>query len=776
MKWTAFLVLVPMVLAMASAAQTPGTAPRLDTWKIIGPGGGGTTIDPTVSPHDPNLVLEHCDMTGGYITLDGGNSWRMFNLRALIQTFAFDPSNSNLIYAGNAALWRSDDTGRSWRMIFPNPASNTVEHQNGDESNYSLTSDGRNYAAGLSIRQIVVDPRDSKVIHIAYVDPPSDRTVLLVSTDSGASFSREYEFPPDEIHLLFPVSGGLLAIGAHGVYRSINGAWLAGMGPGETVANASAGEVEGRTYVYAATETGDLLVSEDEGRSWQLRTPALGQQAGRFEVVAAAAGNGRIAYAGFRNLKLGERRQDLYNGIAKTVDAGRNWSIVFKESTHAATNLDASWIEQRAATGPAVTDANADWASIYFDAPGSLSVAPGNPDICYAADLFRTYRTLDGGKTWAQVNSVRLPENRWTTRGLDLTTAWGVQFDPFDIKHIFIDYTDIGLFASHDGGQAWESSTYGVPEQWRNTTYWLAFDPQVKGLVWGAFSGTHDLPRVKMWDSTADSLKYRGGVGVSTDAGRHWSRSNGDMPETAVTHILLDPSSPVGRRILYACGFGRGVYKSTDNGKTWQLKNKGIIEEYPFAWRIARGSEGVLYLILARSNHGQYGDTSGSGALYRSIDGAEHWTKLNLPAGVDGPNGLALDPHDNHRMYLAAWGQKRASVDAGGGLFLSTDGGMSWRNIFSRSQHVYDVTVDPKKPDNIYICTFDAAAYRSTDSGLNWTHIKGYNFKWGHRVFLDPNDAGKIYIATFGGSVWHGPAAGDSKALEDVVTPVPVAQ
>jgi hypothetical protein len=53
---------------------------------------------------------------------------------------------------------------------------------------------------------------------------------------------------------------------------------------------------------------------------------------------------------------------------------------------------------------------------------------------------------------------------------------------------------------------------------------------------------------------------------------------------------------------------------------------------------------------------------------------------------------------------------------------------------------------------------------------------QGYNFRWRYRVFLDPNDAGKIYIAIFGGSVWHGPAAGDPKALEDIVAPVPAAQ
>jgi photosystem II stability/assembly factor-like uncharacterized protein len=149
---------------------------------------------------------------------------------------------------------------------------------------------------------------------------------------------------------------------------------------------------------------------------------------------------------------------------------------------------------------------------------------------------------------------------------------------------------------------------------------------------------------------------------------------------------------------------------------------------------------------------------------------------MTLPKDVNGPNGLALDPRDNRRMYLAAWGQERAGVDTGGGVFLSTDGGQSWKPVFSQSQHVYDVTIDPRAPDTLYICGFDAAAYRSTDAGLHWSRIKGYNFKWGHRVIVDPNDASMIYITTYGGSVWHGPAAGDPSAPEDVVNPVPVAQ
>ena len=64
MRWSSFVAFVPIALAFAGA-DTPGPAPRFDAWRIIGPGGGGTMIAPTISPHDSNIVIEHCDMTGG---------------------------------------------------------------------------------------------------------------------------------------------------------------------------------------------------------------------------------------------------------------------------------------------------------------------------------------------------------------------------------------------------------------------------------------------------------------------------------------------------------------------------------------------------------------------------------------------------------------------------------------------------------------------------------------------------------------------------------------
>jgi hypothetical protein len=142
---------------------------------------------------------------------------------------------------------------------------------------------------------------------------------------------------------------------------------------------------------------------------------------------------------------------------------------------------------------------------------------------------------------------------------------------------------------------------------------------------------------------------------------------------------------------------------------------------------------------------------------------------MTLPAGTNGPNGLAVDPADPRRLYLAAWGVATPGGATGGEILLSTDAGAAWTNVLPQSQHVYDVTLDPKDPSILYASGFDQAAYRSGDRGATWTRLRGFNFKWGHRVLPDLADASKVYVTTFGGSVWHGPATGDPSAVEDVV-------
>jgi photosystem II stability/assembly factor-like uncharacterized protein len=796
--------LVFAAVMAGSLAVPDGLGPthdaRLDAWHVVGPGGGGTMRRPAISPHDPRVVVLGCDMTGAYITEDGGASWRMFNFGSVPTAFAFDPADPDVLYAGAQAVYRSADAGRTWRMVLPDPARGTTVRDEGDHGERVFYTEDPAYPGSgksVTVHAIAVDPADPRRVYVAasaadspVPGSPASPTQLIGSADAGRTWTRLADLSSGPIFALWvdgPKETPLVrAIGEGGAWEGSGTAWSHFPAPGNGRFTSGAfgrDPRSGVTFTYATlpvqgSGSGGVQVSEDGGRTWNPRNGDLleaargigagegwgpaGSSRPSLGPIATSAHNPLVAYVGLRGIVPPPHGGAPVNGIAKTEDGGRSWTVVHAESDRPSANLAPSWIEARA---------EEDGHSVWFDAPYDIAVAPVDPKIAFATDLFRTYRTLDGGQTWAQVNSEKRGDDAWTSRGLDVTTTYGVQFDPFDDHRVYIPYTDVGLFRSEDGGQSWTGSTTGIPKRWRNTTYWLAFDPEVKGLVWGGFSGTHDLPRPKMWRHT-DPARFHGGVAVSTDGGRHWTPSNAGMEESAITHILLDPRSPRGQRTLYAAALGRGVYKSTDGGKTWALKNAGLKPDprhQPFAWRLTLDDEGTLYLVVARrSEHGEIGNAD-DGALYRSADGADTWTVVPLPPGTNGPNGLTVDAKDPRRLYLSAWGRPTSAADIGGGIFLSVDGGARWRNVLAEAQHVYDVTVDPRDPNILYACGFDQSVFRSLDRGETWKRIRGFNFKWGQRVIPDPRDPSLIYVTTFGGSVWHGPAAGDPTATEDVV-------
>src|ERR1035438_3052914 len=82
-------------LAIAAALACAAPPPGAPGWRILGPGGGGSLFHPTVSPHDSRTALVACDMTGSYLTHDGGATWRIFNLGETVQSFLFDPDRKS---------------------------------------------------------------------------------------------------------------------------------------------------------------------------------------------------------------------------------------------------------------------------------------------------------------------------------------------------------------------------------------------------------------------------------------------------------------------------------------------------------------------------------------------------------------------------------------------------------------------------------------------------------------------------------------------------------
>jgi len=97
------------------------------------------------------------------------------------------------------------------------------------------------------------------------------------------------------------------------------------------------------------------------------------------------------------------------------------------------------------------------------DSPIDLAVSENDPNLVYTTDFGRVLRTSDGGRNWYAVYSTRAPMMARLRAGLENTTNYGVHFDPFDARRMFISYTDIGPFRSENGGESWTPAKDGIP-------------------------------------------------------------------------------------------------------------------------------------------------------------------------------------------------------------------------------------------------------------------------------------------------------------------------
>src|SRR6266446_5860685 len=135
------MVLLLLRIALAALAFATPTDDRPGDFTIVGPGGGGAMFHPTISPQDAETVLVSCDMTGAYISHNGGKSWRMFNLRGVVEFFAFDPKDKNVIYAQATGLWRSSDNGETWNLVYPKASAIKAIKMNSDHSDEDIIAD-----------------------------------------------------------------------------------------------------------------------------------------------------------------------------------------------------------------------------------------------------------------------------------------------------------------------------------------------------------------------------------------------------------------------------------------------------------------------------------------------------------------------------------------------------------------------------------------------------------------------------------------------------------
>jgi hypothetical protein len=290
----------------------------------------------------------------------------------------------------------------------------------------------------------------------------------------------------------------------------------------------------------------------------------------------------------------------------------------------------------------------------------------------------------------------------------------------------------------------------------------MAFDPEIPGKIWGAFSDVHDIPNDNII-SERHGHSRPGGVCLSRDFGVSWKNETEGLPPRPVTSIVLDPTSPKGARTLYAGVFDEGVFKSLDDGRTWQLKRTGLGHpDNRRVYRVILHRDGTLFASICarRSGPGQPLLPEGVG-LYRSRDGAEHWEKINASRPLLYIKDFSVDARNSQRLLMGAADAGRG--DESGGLYLTEDGGQTWQRIGRKGPQTFGGYFHPRRAGWIYMTLTEAAPgaglWLSRDVGKTWQAFDDLPFSNVQRVEFDPASDAILHVTTFGGSVWRGPVA-----------------
>jgi photosystem II stability/assembly factor-like uncharacterized protein len=258
-----------------------------------------------------------------------------------------------------------------------------------------------------------------------------------------------------------------------------------------------------------------------------------------------------------------------------------------------------------------------------------------------------------------------------------------------------------------------------------------------------------------------------GGLWRTDNAGISWRNiSDGQFKTSTIGAIAIAPSDP---NVIYvgsgehairgqSSSYGDGVYKSTDQGRTWT--NVGLAATRQIsAVRIHPNNPDVAY-VAAQGDRWKGNPERG---IYRTVDGGKSWTLVLKGENANsGASDLSMDPSNPRILYAAFWDHQRVpwNVRSGGpgsGLWKSTDGGESWTRLTSglpKLMGKIGVAVSPANPERIYAIVEAEPAgglYRSDDAGKTWRLLSGDRLiqtrSWYYmKVFADPQNAEVVWV------------------------------
>lgn len=363
---------------------------------------------------------------------------------------------------------------------------------------------------------------------------------------------------------------------------------------------------------------------------------------------------------------------------------------------------------------------------------------PGNPNLVYVATASGgLWKTLNGGMSWAPIFE------RQSTISIG-----DIALDPKNPDVIYVGTGESntrnsvsfgdGVYKSTDGGKTWQH--VGLKDSERISR--IVVNPLNPDYVYVGALGHAYGPNDER------------GVFMSSDAGKTWQKTLFLDNKHGVADLDIDPSNP---NILYAAmwHFERkpwthesgsengGVYKSVDAGRTWKKLTNGLPKLLGrIGLKVAASSPNIVYAMTE----------SKEGTLYRSDNHGETFKQVTKEARIVSRGfyyaDLRVDPTDENRVYAVA-----------SGLFVSIDGGKNFRRISGRTHGDYHALwIDPKNPDRLWQGQ-DGGIAVSYDRGETWEVVNNIALGQFYQVHAD-NRLPFYYVS--GGlqdnGTWTGPS------------------
>jgi photosystem II stability/assembly factor-like uncharacterized protein len=313
-----------------------------------------------------------------------------------------------------------------------------------------------------------------------------------------------------------------------------------------------------------------------------------------------------------------------------------------------------------------------------------------------------------------------------------------------------------GIWKTEDGGNSWISISDS------------AFHSSSVGAIAVAPSNSNIIYAGMGEAEMRGNISFGDGVYKSSDAGKTWKHV-GLEKSYAISTIIFHPQNP---DVVYICAMGnvyapnaeRGLYRSKDGGLNWERVLYKNDSTGCISVSFDLQNPNTIYASLWQAYRNNYSLSSGGKGcgLYKSTDGGTTWKDISknagLPVGLLGKITVSVSPCQNKRVWAMVENEN-------GGLFKSDDDGEHWtrttdnRELRKRPWYFSTIVPDPVNANTIYVLNVDW--FKSTDGGVVFTKMRSMHGDH-HDLWIDPKnpqrmilgDDGSATVSTDGGLNW----------------------